>query len=80
VTGTLDSNTPVFDAEEALWGFAHGGLVSVENGFHETLPSAEVQEVVTELFGGADIGGRTLRFPAPEFLTIEEAKKPADRR
>jgi len=74
VTGTLDSNTPGFQAEEVLWGLANGGSILVENGFHETLPAPEVQAVVTEFFSGADVRRRVIQFPVPGFLTIEEAK------
>lgn len=74
VSGTLDSNTPGFQAEEVLWGLAHGSFLRVENGFHETLPSPEVQAVVAEFLGGADVRNQAVRFPPPEFLTIEEAK------
>jgi hypothetical protein len=76
VTGTPDSNTPGSQGEEVLWGLAHGGSLLVENGFHETLPSPEVQAVVTEFFSGVDIRRRVIEFPPPLFLTVEEAKTP----
>jgi pimeloyl-ACP methyl ester carboxylesterase len=75
VSGTLDSNAPHFQAEEVLWSLADGGLLLVENGFHETLPSPDVQAVVAEFFSGADIRRRMIQFAPPDFLTIEEAKK-----
>jgi hypothetical protein len=74
VSGTLDSNTPACQAEEILWGFANGGSVSVENGFHETLPSPDVQAVVAEFFSGADLHRKVVQLPPLGFLTIEEAK------
>lgn len=74
VSGTLDSNTPVYQAEEVRWGLANGVSLIVENGFHETLPSTDVQAEVTEFFSGANAGRRVLRFAPPKFLTIEEAK------
>jgi pimeloyl-ACP methyl ester carboxylesterase len=74
VSGTLDSTTPSFQAEEVLSGFVNGGFVLVENGFHETLPSPDVQALVTEFFSGADIRRRMVQFSPPDFLTIEEAK------
>lgn len=77
LSGTLDSNTPVYQAEEVLWGLANGGSVIVENGFHETLPSPEVQAIVMEFFSGSDIRRRTVPFAPPSFLTIEEAERPA---
>ena len=74
VNGTLDSNTPDFQAGETLWGLPNGGSVLVENGFHETLPAPEVQAVVAEFFSGADVRNRSIKFAPPEFLSIEEAK------
>jgi hypothetical protein len=74
VSGTLDCNTPAFQAEEVLWGLANGGSVVVENGFHETLPSPDVQAVVAEFLSGADVRRRVVLFSQPGFLTIEEAK------
>lgn len=74
VSGTLDSNTPAFQSDEIVWGLSHGESVRVENGFHETLPSSDVQAIVTEFLGGADVGGRAVELPPPTFLTIERAK------
>jgi len=76
VTGTLDGNTPASQAEEVLWGLANGGSLLVENGFHETLPSPDVQAVVTQFFSGVDIRRRVIEFSPPVFLTVEEAKRP----
>ena len=74
VTGTLDSNTPVYQAEEVLSGFANGVSVVIENGFHETLPSPDVQRVVAEFLSGADVRRGVIQFAPPRFLTIDEAK------
>jgi pimeloyl-ACP methyl ester carboxylesterase len=74
ISGTLDSNTPVSQAEEVLWGLANGGSVIVENGFHETLPSPDVQAIVTEFFSGADVSRRIIQLAPPSFLTIKEAE------
>ena len=74
VSGTLDSNTPAFQSEEILWGLSNGQSLHVENGFHDTLPSPEVQAIVTAFLGGADVRGRAVELPPPVFLTIEKAK------
>jgi pimeloyl-ACP methyl ester carboxylesterase len=76
VSGTLDSNAPDFGAEEDSWGFENSTFVQVENGFHETLPSPEVQTLVTAFLGGSDVRVRQLRFPPLAFLTIDAAKAP----
>ncbi|HKR00279.1 MAG TPA: alpha/beta hydrolase, partial [Pyrinomonadaceae bacterium] len=37
ISGTLDANTPPFQAEEVRWGFPNSVHLVVENGGHETL-------------------------------------------
>lgn len=74
ISGTLDTNTPPFQAEEVRWGFPNSAHLIVENGGHETLPSLEVQTVVIDFFKGQDVNGRTVSFGRPRFLSIEEAK------
>lgn len=76
VSGTLDTNTPPFQAEEVRWGFPNSSHLIVENGGHETLPSKDVQAVVVDFFKGQDVRGRDVVFERPKFITIEEAKKP----
>lgn len=81
VSGTLDANTPPFQAEEVRWGFPNSTHLIVENGGHETLPGSEVQAVVVSFFKGQDVTGRAVSFERPHFLTVEEAKaQPANRR
>lgn len=81
ISGTLDTNTPPFQAEEVRWGFPNSSHLIVENGGHETLPSSEVQSVVVDFFKGQDVKGRTVSFARPRFLSVEEAKaQPAGRR
>ncbi|MBA2734735.1 MAG: alpha/beta hydrolase, partial [Acidobacteria bacterium] len=81
VSGTLDTNTPPFQAEEVRWGFPNSTHLIVENGGHETLPAAEVQTVIVDFFKGQDVKGRTVSFERPHFLSVEEAKaQPASRR
>lgn len=76
VSGTLDANTPPFQAEELRWGFPNSAHLIVENGGHETLPAADVQQVVVDFFKGRDVKGRSVSFERPRFLTVEEAKSP----
>ena len=80
VSGTLDANTPPFQAEEVRWGFPDSTHLIVENGGHETLPSADVQAVVVDFFKGVNVRGRTVAFARPDFITIEEAKAPPPQR
>lgn len=77
LSGTLDSNTPPFAAEKVRWGFPNGAHIVVENGFHETLPANDVQDVVFDFFNGQDVAGRRIVFQTPRFDSIEEARAEA---
>lgn len=71
ISGTLDANTPPFQAEEVRWGFHDSSHLIVENGGHETLPSADVQAVVVDFFKGVDVRGRVVAFERPKFLSVQ---------
>jgi pimeloyl-ACP methyl ester carboxylesterase len=73
VSGSLDGTTPPHQAEEVRWGFPLGLHLIVENGGHETLPVAEVQEVATAFFRGEEVAGRRIVLPLPRFLSVAEA-------
>lgn len=74
ISGTLDTNTPPFQAEELRWGFPNSTHLIVENGGHETLPSEEVQSIILDFFKGQDVGARAVRFDPPRFVSVEELK------
>ena len=80
VSGTLDANTPPFQAEEVRYGFPDSTHLIVENGGHETLPSADVQAVVVDFFKGVNVRGREVSFARPDYITVEEAKAPPPQR
>lgn len=73
ISGTLDSNTPPFEAQRVLWGLPNGRFLLVKNGFHETLPSPATQTVVFDFLAGKDIPATTVEFPPPSFVTINQA-------
>ena len=70
----MDSETPPSNAEEVRWGFPNSSHIIVENGFHETLPASEVQDIIVDFFKGQDVTGRRVTFTRPVFLTLEQAK------
>ena len=76
LSGSLDPNAPPAQAAEALAGFPNGVHVVVENGSHETLPADDVQSLVADFFGGADVAGRTVSLPPPDFPTPAEILAP----
>lgn len=74
VSGTLDTNTPPFEAEEVRWGFPNSVHLVVENSGHEMLPSTEVQSIIVDFFKGQDVSNRRVSFKRPSFTPVEEAK------
>lgn len=76
ISGTLDSNTPPYQAEQVRWGMPHAMHLIVRNAGHEDLePSAEVQAVIADYFAGKDVSTRHVALPKPDFKSIEEAKR-----
>lgn len=80
VSGTLDPNAPSSQAEEARRGFPNSVHLIVENAGHESLPAAEIQNVIVDFFKGQDVSRRTISFPRPRFVSVEEAKSPTPSR
>ena len=79
ISGTLDSNTPPYQAEEVRWGMPRAVHLIVPNAGHEDLePNAEVQAIIADYFAGKDVSDRRVVLPLPDFKSVEEAK--ADRR
>src|SRR5215472_8148464 len=62
LSGTLDADTPPTKAERIRFGFPRSTHIVVENGFHETLPAADVQALVVDFFKGQDVTDRHIVF------------------
>jgi pimeloyl-ACP methyl ester carboxylesterase len=80
LSGTLDPNSPPFQAEEVRRGFSNGVHLTVENAGHESLPAAEVQTLIVDFFKNRDVSNRKISLPKPRFMSVEEAKSPPNRR
>ena len=66
ISGTLDSNTPPYQAEEVRWGFTRGTPLIVENAGHEsTLPLPEIRRAIIDFLKGIDVGDRRVSLPSP---------------
>lgn len=76
ISGTLDSNTPPWQAEELRWGMPRATHLIVDNAGHEDmLPMREVQQAIGDHLAGKSVAGRQIARPAPKFSSVEETKK-----
>lgn len=66
ISGSLDSNTPPYQAEQVRWGFPNSTHIIVENAGHEsTLPIAETQRLMVDFLKGQDVSGRRIVVASP---------------
>ncbi len=71
ISGTLDSNTPPFQAEEVARGFKNATLLVVGNAGHEDmLPNPQVQEAMLRFLGGDDVKDVRIELPKPQFIPV----------
>ena len=64
ISGSLDSNTPPYQAEQVRWGFPNSVHLIVENAGHEsTLPLREVQQAMVDFLKGVDVTARRIVAP-----------------
>jgi len=76
ISGTLDSNTPPYQAEEMRWSMPRSLHLIAQNAGHEDLePSEDVQAVIADYFAGKDVSARRVALPTPDFKSVDEAKK-----
>lgn len=75
ISGTLDSNTPPYQAEQVRWGMPRATHIIVQNAGHEDLePNEEVQSAIADYFAGKDVASRRIALPVPDFRSVDEAK------
>jgi hypothetical protein len=72
LSGTLDWNTPPFQAEEVRWGFPNSSHIIVRNAGHEqVLPHPDVLGAIARFLSGADVDDVTAGWPPLRFVPIE---------
>lgn len=66
ISGSLDSNTPPYQAEQVRWGFPNSVHVIVENAGHEsTLLLPEMEKLMVDFLKGTDVSGRRIVAASP---------------
>ena len=71
ISGSLDSNTPPYQAEEVRWGFSNGTHIIIEYAGHEdTLPNKQVQAAILDFLSGKDVSHLRISLGKPKFKPI----------
>jgi pimeloyl-ACP methyl ester carboxylesterase len=72
LSGSLDWNTPPFQAEEVRWGFPNSSHIIVRNAGHEQiLPHPDVLGAIGRFLSGEDLDDVTAAWPPLQFVPIE---------
>lgn len=72
LSGTLDWNTPPFQAEEVRWGFPNSSHIIVENAGHEqVIAHPNVQRAILAFLRGENVDDVTASFPPLRFVPLE---------
>jgi pimeloyl-ACP methyl ester carboxylesterase len=72
LSGSLDWNTPPFQAEELRWGMRNAVHLSVDNAGHEqVLPQPGIQRAILRFLAGEDVGDVRVSLPPLRFVPLE---------
>ncbi len=72
LSGSLDWNTPPFQAEEVRWGLRNATHISVENAGHEQiLPQPAIQQAIVRFLKGEDVRDVRVALPTLRFVPLE---------
>lgn len=72
LSGTLDYNTPPFQAEEVRWGFPNSSHIVVENAGHEQiLTHPSVRQAIVDFLRGESVDDVTAAWPPLRFVPLE---------
>ena len=75
ISGTLDNNTPPFQADEVRRTFRKSTHLVVENAGHESmLVDARVQQAIVEYLRGGDVSKTKIALPPLKFNEIPNSK------
>lgn len=72
MSGTLDFNTPPFQAEEVRWGFSNSSHIIVDNAGHEqVLSHPKATATVRKFLRGENVDDVALFYPKLEFIPVK---------
>jgi pimeloyl-ACP methyl ester carboxylesterase len=71
ISGTMDSNTPPFQAEEVRKGFSNSIHLVIEHAGHEDmLPNEQVRKAIVDFLAGKDVSQIKIAAHQPKFEAI----------
>ncbi len=73
LSGTLDWNTPPYQAEELRWGFPNSTHIVVENAGHEQVlwQNPRAMPLLADFLSGQDVRDRRIDLPPLHFVPLE---------
>ena len=72
MSGTLDFNTPPYQAEEVRWGFSNSSHIIVNNAGHEQVfTHPEAIPTIIRFLKGKDVNDVALSYPPLEFIPVK---------
>ena len=72
MSGTLDFNTPPYQAEEVRWGFSNSSHIIVTNAGHEQIVThPKATEAMVRFLKGEDVNEVALAYPPLEFIPVK---------
>ena len=73
LSGTLDWNTPPYQAEQIRFGFSESAHITVVNAGHEqVLPNRDVQTSILDFLSGKEVGDQEIEAPELKFLPVKK--------
>lgn len=75
MSGTLDFNTPPYQAEEIRWGFSNSQHLIVKHAGHEQILShPEAIDRIVDFLKGKEVDGTNLSHPELKFIPLKGSK------
>lgn len=71
ISGSMDANTPPYQAEQVKWGFSNATHIIVEYAGHEDmLPNGQVRAAIIDFINGKDVSDVRVSLGRPKFRPI----------
>ncbi|GGG19126.1 alpha/beta hydrolase [Dokdonia pacifica] len=71
LSGTLDFNTPPYQAEQVRWGYSNSQHIIVQNAGHEQIVyHPEAQETILRFLKGETVNDVTMSYPPIQFIPL----------